>query len=286
MNQGVLYIVATPIGNLQDISARGIEVLSQVDVIAAEDTRHSQKLLQHLDIRRPLLAYHEHNEDSQAPALVKRLAAGESVALISDAGTPLMSDPGYRLVRLAHEAGIRLSPVPGACAAIAGLSVAGQATDKFCFLGFPPARTTARRHFFEDYRDLPMTLVFYESSHRILDCLDDMLSVFGPQRELSLCREITKTFETICMAPLAEILALVRDDPQQQKGEFVLVLQGCVSVDTDSVTLGVDELLRQLLQVMPVKQAARVVSELSGIKKNQLYQRALSLVPENPPSTR
>lgn len=277
MNQGVLYIVATPIGNLQDISQRGIEVLSQVDVIAAEDTRHSQKLLQHLAINRPLQAYHEHNEEQQAPVLVKRLLGGESVALISDAGTPLMSDPGYRLVRLAHEAGIQLSPVPGPCAAIAALSVAGQATDKFCFLGFPPARSSARQHFFEKYHDMSMTLVLYESSHRILACLEDMLVVFGAERELSLCREITKTFETIRKASLGDILALVRDDPQQQKGEFVLVLEGQPERDNETVTLAVDVLLRALVEVLPVKQAAKLASELSGVKKNRLYQQALDL---------
>jgi len=277
MNQGVLYIVATPIGNLQDISQRGIEVLSQVDVIAAEDTRHSQKLLQHLAINRPLQAYHEHNEEQQAPVLVKRLLGGESVALISDAGTPLMSDPGYRLVRLAHEAGIQLSPVPGPCAAIAALSVAGQATDKFCFLGFPPARSSARQHFFEKYHDMSMTLVLYESSHRILACLEDMLVVFGAERELSLCREITKTFETIRKASLGDILALVRDHPQQQKGEFVLVLEGQPERDSETVTLAVDVLLRALVEVLPVKQAAKLASELSGVKKNRLYQQALDL---------
>ncbi len=278
MKQAALYIVATPIGNLADIGQRAIEVLANVDLIAAEDTRHSRYLLQHYNIRTPAQSYHEHNEEQQTPKLIDKLLAGMSIALVSDAGTPLLSDPGYRLVRAAHEAGIAVIPVPGPCAAIAALSASGLPTDRYCFYGFPPAKTVARQHFFESLSKIDSTLVFYESSHRIVDSLYDMVAAFGEAREAVLARELTKTFETIRKAPLAELHTLVVESEQQRKGEFVLILAGSGSVkDENSTTVDVDQLLRILLQELPLSKASQVAAKITGMKKNQLYKIALEI---------
>lgn len=274
MNQGVLYIVATPIGNLADMSQRAIDVLRNVDLIAAEDTRHSRHLLSHYQINTPMQAYHDHNEQSQTPLLLEKLQAGKDVALISDAGTPLLSDPGYRLVKAAHEQQIRVSPVPGACAAIAALSASGLATDQFCFGGFPPARSAARIHFMEGFLGRAGSIIFYESSHRILDSLRDMMTVFGGQREVVLAREITKTFETIKKAPLEALLAWVADDENQRKGEFVVIVEPG-RADTDQVRIEVEKVLDILMAELPLKQASALTAQITGAKKNQVYKMAL-----------
>jgi len=275
VSPSALYLVATPIGNLSDITQRAIEVLSQVDIIAAEDTRHSQKLLSHLGISTRMLAYHEHNEDSVTARLVSEMAAGKSVALISDAGTPLISDPGYRLVVEAHDNAIKVVPVPGVCAAIAALSAAGIATDSFTFAGFPPAKQGARVQFFSLYARHRQTLIFYVSCHKIIDTLQDMLTVFGHERELTFARELTKTFETIKRSTLAEIVQWVAEDSNQRKGEIVLVVEGDRSPQTDSAQ--VDEYLSILLAELPVKQAVALVVKMTGESKNDVYKRALEL---------
>jgi len=278
MKQASLYIVATPIGNRADISQRAIEILSEVDVIAAEDTRHSGQLLQYYNISRPMLAYHDHNEAQQAEHILQRLRDGASVALISDAGTPLMSDPGYRLVKAAQQAGIAVSPIPGPCAAVAALSVCGLATDQFCFVGFPPTRSDARKKFFQGLSQHTATLVFYESSHRIVASIRDMLEVFGASRTLVLARELTKKFETIRHASLPELLHWVESDSNQQKGEFVLLLEGNAPVEaTDELNLELDHILTILMDELSVKQASQLAARISGFKKNQVYKRALAL---------
>lgn len=276
MNQGTLYIVATPIGNLSDISQRALEVLRQVDLVAAEDTRHSKPLLHHYGIDKAMLTYHEHNEEQITPKLVQRLLNGESIALISDAGTPLLSDPGYRLVKMAHEVGLKVSPVPGACAAIAALSASGLATDRFLFAGFPPHKQGARQRFYEALCQQSSTLVFYESCHRVLDSVNDMRKVFGAERPIVLAREISKTFETIHSATLADLPDWIAADANQQKGEFVLVVQGA-TVQADELTVELDHVLGVLLSELPVKQATQMAARITGLKKNQVYQRALQL---------
>jgi 16S rRNA (cytidine1402-2'-O)-methyltransferase len=275
MKQGVLYIVATPIGNLSDISQRAIDVLANVDLIAAEDTRHSRHLLSHFQIATPLLAYHDHNEQSQTPQLVEKLQSGLSIALISDAGTPLLSDPGYRLVKAAHDQRIRVSPIPGACAAIAALSASGLATDQFCFAGFPPARTAARRQFYEVFKQQPQSVIFYESSHRILDSLRDLCAVVGEQREVLLARELTKTFETLRRSPLGELVDWVAGDENQRKGEFVLIQAGA-DEQPDEHRVQVETVLDVLMSELPLKQASALTARITGAKKNQVYKMALA----------
>jgi len=272
-----LYLVATPIGNLGDITQRAISVLDQVDIIAAEDTRHSQRLLSHLGIKAKLLAYHEHNEDKITPRLLDELEAGKSIALISDAGTPLISDPGYRLVSQAHDRDIRVVPVPGVCAAIAALSAAGLATDSFAFEGFPPAKHGARLHFFEQFSQQQRTMIFYISCHRILETLQDMLPVFGADRRVTFARELTKTFETIKRMALSDLIPWVEADENQRKGEIVLIVEGRVIASVDDQQ--VDKYLSILLAELPVKQAVNLVVKLTGENKNEIYKRALELKP-------
>jgi len=273
---GTLYVVATPIGNLEDISARALRVLTEVALIAAEDTRHSARLLQHFGISTPLAACHEHNERDEGGRFINRLLAGENVALISDAGTPLISDPGYHLVKQARAMGVRVVPLPGACALIAALSAAGLPSDRFIFEGFLPAKQVARRTRLEHLREEPRTLIFYEAPHRILDSLIDMEEVFGPKRPAVLGRELTKTFETLKGLPLAELRAWVASDSNQQRGECVLVVggwqapQGEEAVDANTLRV-----LRLLLAELPVKRAAAVTAEITGARKNVLYQLAL-----------
>ena len=274
---GILYVVATPIGNLDDISARAIQVLGRVARIAAEDTRHSARLLQHLGINTHLVAVHDHNEAGKTQHLISQLLAGEDLALISDAGTPLISDPGYRLVAAAHEAKIQVVPVVGACAAIAALSAAGLPSDRFSFEGFLHAKANARRQTLSALKDERQTLIFYEAPHRIVDCLADMSEIFGAQREVTLAREITKTFETIKKSTLGALLDFVKNDPNQQKGEIVLVVAGASDTPNDQDQLKTDQLLLRLLKDLPVKTAAQLAADLTGIKKNELYQRALVL---------
>lgn len=267
---GTLHVVATPIGNLGDLSPRALEVLRGVDAVCAEDTRRTRQLLGHFGIERPLLAVHEHNEGGRVDALVDRLRQGASLALVSDAGTPLVSDPGFRLVRAAREAGIRVSPVPGACAFVAALSVAGLPSDRFVFEGFLPAKDAARRQRLAQLRAEPRTLVFYESAHRIAETLDDMRAAFGPDRAAVLARELTKLFETVLDGSLADLLAAVVGDANQRKGEFVLLVQGA-GEDIDAQVLEGRRLYAKLCEVLKPSQAAKLAAELSGAPRKALY---------------
>ena len=275
-NPGRLYVVATPIGNLQDMSPRAVGVLSSVSVIAAEDTRHSKKLLTHFGVGTRLTSLHEHNERSLAGSLVRRLGQGEDVALISDAGTPLISDPGYVLVRKARAAGIDVLSVPGPSALTAALSIAGLPTDRFRFEGFLPAKQAARRQRLEELAGETVTLVFYESSHRIVDSLADMAECLGASREVVVARELTKVFETVRAGALGELCREIGGDAQQQKGEFVVMVQGAT---TDASTL--DEQVRRtltvLLEELPLKQAAALAAKITGVAKNRLYEHGLSI---------
>jgi 16S rRNA (cytidine1402-2'-O)-methyltransferase len=267
---GTLHVVATPIGNLGDLSDRARAVLGAVDAICAEDTRHTRQLLTACGIDRPLLALHEHNEAEIAWQLVERLKAGQSLALVSDAGTPLVSDPGYRLVREVRAAGLAVRPVPGACAAIAALSVAGIPSDRFCFEGFLPARGAARRERLTGLAREGRTLVFYESSHRIEESLADMADVFGPEREAVLARELTKLYETVFGDTLGAILARVRADDQQRRGEFVLVVRGAEDDGTAALREG-QRLYARLKELLSPSQAAKLAAELSGAPRKSLY---------------
>lgn len=274
---GTLYIVATPIGNLGDMSQRAQEVLQAVDVIAAEDTRHSQKLLSHFGIKTACVAYHEHNEREMTEQLLRRLQAGESIAVISDAGTPLISDPGYHLVRQAQAASIRLVPVPGASALLAALASAGLPTDRFSFEGFLPNKQVARQKQLLQLQSEARTLIFYESPHRILASLADMAEIFGAEREAVLARELTKTFETIRRDSLAGLVDWVVADKNQQRGEIVLVVAGAPPRDPELVGEADEQVLKVLLQYLPVKQAAAAAAGITGSKKNKLYALALEI---------
>ena len=273
---GSLYVVATPIGNRDDISARALRILREVALIAAEDTRHSARLLQHFGIETPLAACHEHNERDQGGRFLARLQAGEDVALISDAGTPLISDPGYHLVRQARAAGIAVVPVPGACALIAALSAAGLPSDRFIFEGFLPAKAAGRRARLEQVREEPRTLIFYEAPHRILECLQDMRDVFGADRPALLARELTKTFETLQGLPLAQLSEWVAADSNQQRGECVVLVSGWQAPEgEEAVSAEALRVLDLLMVEMPLKRAAALAAEITGVRKNLLYQVAL-----------
>ncbi len=279
LNQlGVLYVVATPIGNLRDMSPRAIEVLKAVNCIAAEDTRHSAPLLQHFLINTPLISLHEHNERERSARLLEQLQQGESIALISDAGTPLISDPGYFLVHEARNLGVKIVPIPGACALIAALSVSGLPTDRFSFEGFLPAKSKHRLAQLESLRHETRTMVFYEAPHRILDCLQDMQTIFGVKRQAVIARELTKMFETIQSAPLGELLRWVEADANQQRGEIVLILQGAeAKLPEEEDSVSTENILKILLDELPLKQAVDLAAKISGKRKNELYQQALKL---------
>jgi len=268
---GALWVVATPIGHRDDLSARAIATLRAVAVIAAEDTRHSRPLLLHHGIDTPLIALHEHNERDALDAIVRRLQAGDAVALISDAGTPLISDPGFRLVRAARAAGIRCIPVPGACAAIAALSVAGLPSDRFVFEGFLPPKPAARRSRLQELAGEARTVIFYESSHRVAESLADMRDIFGGGREAVLARELTKLFETVLGEPLAELAARVAADPDQQRGECVILLAGRGEEADAKLAEGqrVFAILRD--ELAPAK-AAKLAAAISGAPRKALYQ--------------
>ena len=273
---GTLYVVATPIGNLDDISARALRILREVTLIAAEDTRHSARLLQHFGISTPLAACHEHNEREQGGRFLARLQVGDDVALISDAGTPLISDPGYHLVRQARAAGFAVVPVPGACALIAALSAAGLPSDRFIFEGFLPAKAAGRRARLEQVREESRTLIFYEAPHRILECLEDMREVFGGERLALLARELTKTFETLQGLPLAELCEWVAADSNQQRGECVVLVAGWQAPEgEEAVSAEALRVLDLLMAEMPLKRAAALAAEITGVRKNLLYQVAL-----------
>lgn len=311
-----LYIVATPIGNLADMTPHAIDTLKQVAIIACEDTRTSGKLLSHFGINtkvtradqadktsadnnsddsdsskeqrlaeddstkkghNKLWAYHEHNSAIQTPKIIEMIQQGHSVALISDAGTPLVSDPGYQLVQAAHEAGVTVSPIVGASAAIAALSVAGLPSDRFSFIGFLNAKTHGRQKQLEALKARTETLLFYEAPHRIIASIEDMATVFGADREVTFCRELTKTFETVYKSSLAELLEFVKADDNHQRGEIVLVVGGNASAqDGDNISIH-DALLKRLLEDLSVKKAATLAADITGIKKNALYQRLLEL---------
>jgi len=274
-NHAVLYIVATPIGNLDDITHRAVEVLKTVDLVAAEDTRHSQKLLNHLGINTRMLAYHEHNEQDAAAKLITEIEQGSSVALISDAGTPLISDPGYRVVELAHQRGVRVVPIPGASAALAALSIAGLPTDSFLFEGFLPAKHQARVKALECLLAETRTTVIYESCHRIKPCLRDMQDVLGAERRLTFTRELTKAYETVRQMTIGECLQWVEQDEQQSKGEIVMVLAGAPPQQHGDAELAT--MMQVLIAELPLKQAATLAAKLSGRNKNECYQLGLEL---------
>ncbi len=277
---GTLYVVATPIGNLDDMSARALRILADVSLIAAEDTRHSTRLLQHFGIRTPLAACHEHNEREEGGRFITRLLAGDDIALISDAGTPLISDPGYHLVRQARAAKVRVVPVPGACALIAGLSAAGLPSDRFVFEGFLPAKQVARCTRLTAVQYDPRTLIFYEAPHRILDSIADMRDVLGADRPAVLARELTKTFETIKDLPLQELYDWVAADSNQQRGECVLLIAGYQEpADALEVSLEAQRVLTLLMAELPPKRAAAIAAEITGARKNALYQWALDNKP-------
>ncbi len=274
-NQGILYVVATPIGNLGDMVPRAVETLQTVALIAAEDTRHSSRLLSPFAINTPCSAYHDHSDDSRVDQLVAKMQAGESIALISDAGTPLVSDPGYRLVRSARQAGIQVVPIPGACAMIAALSAAGLPSDRFAFEGFLPAKQIARCTQLQSLAADSRTLIFYEAPHRILETLQDMVQVFGPEREVVIAREITKTFETIKGDSVAALVDWVAADSNQQRGEIVLLVHGAPKQENETLTPEQIHTMKVLLDELPVKQAASIGAKLTGLKKNFLYDWAL-----------
>lgn len=273
---GILFVVATPIGNLADMVPRATETLQQVDLIAAEDTRHSKRLLEHFHISTPMLAYHDHNEQRSLPALLERLNKGERIALISDAGTPLISDPGYRLVRAARDGGIRIVPIPGPSALIAALSAAGLPSDRFAFEGFLPAKGGQRRKQLEALTGESRTLVYYEAPHRIVACLRDLVEIFGAEREVVLARELTKTFETFIAGPAKEVLGRVENDPNQQKGEIVLMVRGAEAPASSELHPEAEKIMAVLMKDLPLKQAASLTAEITGAKKNALYQWGLS----------
>ncbi|QNS15228.1 16S rRNA (cytidine(1402)-2'-O)-methyltransferase [Mannheimia bovis] len=272
---GILYIVATPIGNLGDITQRALDTLGCVDLIAAEDTRHSGLLLSHYGIKKPFFALHDHNEQQKAVVLVEKLAKGENIALISDAGTPLISDPGFHLVRHCRQAGVKVVPIPGACAAITALCASGIASDRFCFEGFLPAKTKARCDKLTELENEPRTLIFYESTHRILDTLADMKLVFGEERYIVMAREITKTWETIYGEQLGNLIEWLNEDSNRIKGEIVLIVEGKQQNLEEEFSSQAIKLLELLCQELPLKKAAAIVAETFGYKKNALYQYGL-----------
>ena len=278
---GILYIVATPIGNMGDITERALQTLREVELIAAEDTRHSARLLNHHGIKSHCIALHEHNERSASAGLIKRLEQGDSIALISDAGTPLISDPGFYLVREVQQAGYRVVPIPGASALTAALSVAGLPSDRFSFEGFLPSKREARRRTLEQLSGETRTLIFYESTHRIFDSLHDMTDLFGAQRQAAVVRELTKTFETVHRAELGALCEWMAADDNQRRGEFVVLVHGAEqSQSLERVEIDPQALLIELMALQPPKKAAAIVAKLTGLKKNALYELGLRLKSE------
>jgi 16S rRNA (cytidine1402-2'-O)-methyltransferase len=276
MDQSVaLYIVPTPIGNLGDMSSRAIEVLNQVSLIACEDTRHSGKLLSHFGITTKTIALHDHNERARAQWIVDQLAAGQSIALISDAGTPLISDPGYHLVSHVRQSGFNVIPLPGPCAAITALSASGLPLDRFSFEGFLPSKEKARADKLLALKEDPRTLIFYESPHRIEHSLTTMVEVLGDDRHVVMAREVTKTFETFLSGPVADVLARVSTDPNQQKGEIVLMVHGYHIDDDEAIPTVAINTLKLLCEELPLKKAAAIAAQIHGLKKNALYKYGL-----------
>lgn len=277
LTAGTLFVVATPIGNLEDMSPRARRILSEVDVIAAEDTRHTGKLLSHFAIDTRQLALHDHNESKAVNGIIEMLRLGKSVALVSDAGTPLISDPGYRTVRAAHRSGITVIPVPGASAAIAAMSAAGLPSDRFAFEGFLPSKREARLDRLRTLQGETRTLIFFESVHRIEDCVADLVEIFGRDRNAFIGREISKLHEQCVSGPLHEIAEQLQSGTIVSKGEFVLIVAGSAEAEHLCATVDADELLAELLSAMPGSQAADIVSKLSGQKRNEVYKKMLAL---------
>lgn len=272
---GCLFIVATPIGNLEDISARALKTLREVDFIAAEDTRHSQALLQHFGIKTPLLAAHQYNEKKMVDKIIGLLSEGKNVALVSDAGTPLISDPGYHLINAAQAAHVKVVPIPGPCAAITALSVAGLPTDQFLFVGFLPPKSTARQNKLAELKAYPFTLIFYEAPHRVLAMLEDLKLILGPQRSAAMGRELTKKFETIVHAPLVELERYVQQKSDELCGEFVILVEGAEENPTDKAEG--EKILKILLADLPLTQAVKLASKITQISRNEIYRLALLL---------
>ncbi|SES96581.1 16S rRNA (cytidine(1402)-2'-O)-methyltransferase [Thorsellia anophelis] len=281
---GQFFIVPTPIGNLGDMTQRAIDTLNFVDLIAAEDTRHTGKLLQQFMIKTPMMALHDHNEQQKASVLIGQLKQGVNVALVSDAGTPLINDPGYHIVKQCHEEGIRVVPLPGACAAITALSGAGLPSDKFCYEGFLPAKSKARQSALLEVSEESRTLIYYESPHRILETLEDMQAIFGAERYIVIARELTKIWETIHGAPVCELLAWIKADANRQRGEFVVLVDGAKKNDTAQDSIFSKEVLRTLnllMKELPLKKAAALTAEIYDVKKNALYKWAIDQQTEN-----
>ncbi len=275
MAENQLYVVATPIGNLADITIRAQEVLEMVDIIAAEDTRHTKRLLNHLGIQKPLLAAHDHNEAFAAGTIVEKLQSGMNVALVSDAGTPLIADPGFHVAKEVADAGFDVIPVPGACAVITALCAAALPTDRFIFDGFLPAKTSGRKQYFASVKNEERTLVVYESPHRILESLKDLQNELGEDKEIVVARELTKTFETFLRGTVVSILATMEADSNQQRGEFVVMIRGALAKKKLDVPQDAIDLVVLLSEELPMKKAAALAAKHTGFKKNQLYQLAL-----------
>ncbi|HEV7491393.1 MAG TPA: 16S rRNA (cytidine(1402)-2'-O)-methyltransferase [Rhodanobacteraceae bacterium] len=271
MAAGRLWVIATPIGNLDDLSPRASAILRDVEVVAAEDTRHSAPLLARVGSKARMLALHEHNEREQATRIVEVILGGRDVALIADAGTPLISDPGFRLVRAVREAGASVSPIPGPCAAIAALSVAGLPSDRFVFEGFLPAKSAARRERMTALATESRTLIFYESSHRIVESVDDAVAVFGATRQAVLARELTKLYETVIAAPLLEIAERIAADANQQRGEFVLLVAGAVDADADTQLAEGRRVFALLREELAPAKAAKLAAAITGAPRKALY---------------
>ncbi len=278
---GRLYVVATPIGNLADLSPRARAMLESCTLIAAEDTRHTGAMLRHFGISRPLVALHDHNEQQRAPELVRELSRGAQIALVSDAGTPAISDPGYDLVCAAAAAGIEILAIPGPCAAVAALSIAALPTDRFCFEGFLPARGAARRARLEALRDEARTLVFYESPHRVEEMLEDCSEALGAERAAAAAREITKLHETVYRGTLGALAVRARGDPDFRRGEIVVVVAGAAPAPATGAADVLDRLLGILMAELPLKQAARLAARIAGARDNEVYKRALKLKPQD-----
>jgi len=280
INPSTLYIVATPIGNLGDISARALAVLAQVDIIACEDTRHTKKLLSAFSIKNKTLSMHDHNERQRQDYIASLLQEGKSIALVSDAGTPLISDPGFHLVRHCRSLGLAVSPIPGACAAIAALSIAGLPTDRFTFEGFLPSKSTARQNALLALANEPRTMVFYDAPRRAIDTIKDIVATLGGERYVVIARELTKTFETIHSDTAANLLTWLQEDPNQLKGEMVLIIEG-YQADVNDISSEAINTLKLLLAEMKPKKACAITAQIHGVKKNALYEFALSLKNEN-----
>jgi len=275
-----LYVVATPIGNVTDISLRALHVLSLVNAIACEDTRNTAHLMTRFGLNKPLIAAHQHNEREVAELLIARLQAGERIALVSDAGTPAVSDPGARIVDAVRAAGLRVLPLPGASAAITAISASGLLNDQFYFVGFLPAKAKQRDNVLQGLRTIPATLVFYEAPHRILDCAGALAAAFEPGRQVVFARELTKMFEEIHRCPLSEAVAWIGADPHREKGEFVILLEGATA-ERDAEEAQAERILAILLAECTVKQAANLTAQITGRKKNALYDRALQMKAES-----